>query len=416
MSNIIHDAATRSGSRPHLAKTHGTYPHTQVGDLNLRASQAVSVHRSAAMNVFNAQTLPSDCWDTPGFTDVRLTGADVINGITFRMTVQNTAAANTGRISARFIWFLINHIEILAENGSTVLERIEAEHLLNACHKLSPHAVERVRIALQGGDNDETGTTIAAGGSKTLYIPLLESVLERLELPCYALAAPVTIRIHWRGRAAFRGYMGDNVAAGSIDVTRFDAVASCFKYGSAERQALAAKFASAGLSGQPTLDLRFARPGFQRTTEALTPNSEHIIRLSSVSGLVTSIAVALVNPSSNLAIEFSSASLIEGVDLRDERGSSLNGQILDRELLRVTSEREKTTNALMSNYYFVEVPVGGVSGEPSGQLHGYIPMSGYHQLVLKLANDASGTYEVIVLYRTVAVACVHAGHITVKNS
>ena len=104
------------------------------------------------------------------------------------------------------------------------------------------------------------------------------------------------------------------------------------------------------------------------------------------------------------------------MDLRDERGSSLNGQILDRELLRVTSEREKTTNALMSNYYFVEVPVGGVSGEPSGQLHGYIPMSGYHQLVLKLANSASGTYEVIVLYRTVAVACVHAGHITVKNS
>ena len=418
MSNHIQDAATRSGSRPHLERTHQTYPHTQVGDLNLRSSQAVTVHRSQALNVFNAQTLPTDCWDSPGFADIRLTGADIVQGLTVRMSIQNTTGAAVGPIPARLVWFLMTHIELLCENGSTVLERIEAEHLLNAWHKLGPYALERIRIGLQGGDETTAGFSIAAGDSTTLYIPLLETAIERLELPIFALAAPVIVRIHWRGRQAFRGTIGTAVPAGSVDVTRFDAVAASWKLPASERQELSRRFASAGLRG-PNLDLRFARCGFQRSTETLTPGVEHLVRLSAVSGLVTSIAVALVG-TDELA-QYGSATatrtFLDGVDIRDERGSSLNGQVLDVKLLAMTTELHKAVSATASSAYFLEVPIGGLSGESSGQLHGYVPMNGYHQLVLKTKSGGATTaFEVVVIYRTVAVAQVNNGHIVVQHS
>ena len=416
--NHIQDASARSGSRPHLQRTHATYPHTQVGDLNLRSSQAVTVHRSQALNVFNAQTLPSDCWDSPGFADIRLTGADIVQGITLRMSIQNTNGEAVGPIPARFVFFLMTHIELLCENGSTVLERIEAEHLLNGWHKLGPYALERIRIGLQGGATESEGFTLAAGASTTLYIPLLESAIDRLELPIFALAAPVIVRIHWRGRQAFRGPIGAAVPAGSVDVTRFDAVASCWKLPASERQELSRRYASAGLRG-PTLDLRFARCGFQRSTETLTPGVEHLVRLSAVSGLITSIAVALVGTDGASPYDAAPAtrSFLDGVDVRDERGSSLNGQILDVNLLAMTSELHKAVETPASTSYFIEVPVGGLSGEGSGQVHGYVPMNGYHQLVLRTKSGGATTaFEVVVIYRTVAVAQVNAGHVTIQHS
>lgn len=416
--NHIQDASARSGSRPHLQCTHATYPHTQVGDLNLRSSQAVTVHRSQALNVYNAQTLPSDCWDSPGFSDIRLTGADVVQGITLRMTIQNTYPEPVGPIPARLIFFLMTHIELLCENGSTVLERVEAEHLLNAWHKLGPYALERIRVALQGGDETAEGFTIASGASTTLYIPLLETALDRLELPIFALAAPVIVRIHWRGRATFRGPIENSVSASSINVTRFDAVASSWKLPSSVRQELSRRYASAGLRG-PALDLRFARCGFQRSTETLTAGTEHIVRLSAVSGLVTSIGVALVGTDALAPYDSAPAtrSFLDGVDIRDERGSSLNGQVLDINLLSMTSELHKAVSTPASTAYFIEIPVGGLSGESSGQLHGYVPMSGYHQLVLRTKSGGATTaFEVVVIYRTIAVAQVNAGHVTVQHS
>jgi hypothetical protein len=59
------------------------------------------------------------------------------------------------------------------------------------------------------------------------------------------------------------------------------------------------------------------------------------------------------------------------------------------------------------------LPIGGTSGEAAGQIHGYIPMSGHHQLRIECQ---AGDYTVTVIYRTVGHARIEKGHITVHSS
>jgi hypothetical protein len=416
MSSTIADALRRGpSSAAHLVRTHELYPHVKSGELTLRKSQNAVVHRRSTMAVYNSATIPSAGFASACFSDIPLTGADVIAGVTLRITFLNSTGIQLNQLKARWAWYLLDHVDILGENGSTVLERIEPEHLVKAWGELPREAHERVREGLQGGPENAGGNPPAVndGQSRTIYYPLLSSNLATQEIPPFALAAPIIIRVYFRGSAVFTSgpYAAQMIPNGPPTITAFDAVISAYQLDVSERNDLARRYAMAGLRSPP-LDIRMARPGFQRTQETFAGGSLHTIRLSSVQGLVTSMAVLIQKPDAT-GFGYGLYYTPERVDLVDEKGSSLYGQPLDYGLLQAT---QMVTDGFINDFNMSRVlalPIGGTSGEAAGQIHGYVPMSGHHQLRIE---GPAGDYTVTVIYRTVGHARIEKGHITVHSS
>jgi hypothetical protein len=240
-------------------------------------------------------------------------------------------------------------------------------------------------------------------------------MLARHEVAPFALSAPIVIRTFFRGPSVFTGpQTGTQVpnGVGGLTVSAFDAVLTCHQYDQSDRLSLTNRYAAAGLK-TPPLDIRYARPGYQRSTEAVpSTTAMHTIRLSSVQGLVTSLNI-LVRDLSGLGTALFHPPTV--VDLLDERGASVYGSPLSYELLQAT---ECVSQGIYSSFTsatkVLPIPVGGESGEDSGAISGYIPMSGNHQLSFKLG--VTGSFEVTVIYRTVAVARIEKSHITIHNS
>ncbi len=138
------------------------------------------------------------------------------------------------------------------------------------------------------------------------------------------------------------------------------------------------------------------------------------MRLSSIQGLVTSMNLILREVSTGVAVIY----FPTAIDLLGERGESLYGQPLSYPLLLATECRDQDinndtgTNGLSK---VLPVPVGGEATEHSGSISGYLPMSGHHTLAIRFSSPP-GSYEVTVIYRTVAHARIEKGHITVHSS
>ena len=419
MSTNLQDAQRRGPSATaHLIRSHELYPHVKVGDLVLRKNQAAVLHRRRTYNVFNASTIPTDAFSNACFSDIRLQGCDVVDGITLRLTVNNASGAALGRWSAMWSWTILSHVEVLAENGSTVLERIEPDHLIREWAKLDRQRHLAVHKGLTGersGSVADPPPVIGDGGSRTILIPLLGCMLDSHEIAPFALAGPIIIRTHFRGSAVFTGpYTATQIPNGTAGVTvsAFDAVVTAHQYDQSERQVLARRYALAGLK-TPPLDVRFARPGFQRTSEAVTSTSSFLnIRLSSVQGLVTSMNIIIRDLARLGTATFY---FPEAVDLLDEKGASVYGQPLSYDLLVATECRDQ---GVYTDGYdmpkIVPVPIGGEGAEHSGAISGYLPMSGNHQLAIKFAY--TGDMEVTVIYRTVSHVRIEKSHVTVHAS
>ena len=417
MTSTISDALARGPSAAaHVVRTHDIYPHVKSGELALRKSQIPVLHRRKTMNVFNASTLAADGLVNSSFTDIRLQGADIISGITLRLSFTNNTGAQLQAWYARWAFYIFDHIDVLLENSSTVLERIEPEHLCKAWLRLPPSAHERVKQGLQGGRSnaEDEAPFMNDGTSRTLYFPLLGCSLASQEIPPYALASPIILRCYFRGSGAFVGpyapRMIPNGTAG-LAITAFDAVVTAYQHDASERADLARRYAMAGIRSPP-LDIRFARPGLQRTSENITSDGLYTIRLSSVQGLVTSMSVVLQRLNAE-GFGYGLYGTPTKVDLLDEKGSSLYGQPLDYLLLQNT-QAISDGNIVDDNLQKIcPVPIGGTSGEAAGQIHGYVPMSGHHQLVVACAP---GVYTVSVIYRTAAHMRIEKSHVTVHAS
>jgi hypothetical protein len=419
MTSTISEALRRGPSAAaHLVRTHELYPHVRSGDLTLRKSQAAVLHRRKTMSVYQSATLPADGLSNATFADIRLSGADIIDGITLRMTYANNTGAQLALWNARWAWYLLERIQVLAENGSTVLETIEGEHLSKEWLQLPPSAYQRVKEGLQGGADSAAGSPPAMndGTSRTIYFPLLGCSLATQEIPPFALSSPIIVRVYFRGSAAFTGpFTATQVPNGTagLSITAFDAVVTSYVHDATERADLAQRYAMAGLR-TPPLDIRFSRPGIQRTQENIT-SGPHTIRLSSVQGLVTSISVVLQKIYTTMGFGYGLYGTPMVVDLLNPQGSSIYGSPLDFALLQVT---QAISDGNVSGDYNLEkilsLPIGGgPSGEAAGQIHGYVTMSGDHQLQI---TCNPGVYTVSVIYRTVAHMRIEKSHVTVHSS
>ena len=159
--------------------------------------------------------------------------------------------------------------------------------------------------------------------------------------------------------------------------------------------------------------MRYARPGFQRTSEVVTSNISFLnIRLSSVQGFVTSMNIIIRDLATLGTATFLAP---QAIDLLDEKGASVCGQPLPYDLLVATECRDQ--GVYTDDYDMAEVvpvPIGGEGAEHSGAITGYLPMSGNHQLAIKF--NITGNMQVTVIYRTVSHVRIEQSHVTVHSS
>jgi hypothetical protein len=124
----------------------------------LRRSQDVFLDRSHRGQVFNSSTLPADALAYAGsFTDIRMQGADPLMSMTFRLTLANDDTINAiANLVAENVLAFIDHINVMGNNGSLVLERIDFDHQFLDFAEHDPASYARICCALTGGSTGAT--------------------------------------------------------------------------------------------------------------------------------------------------------------------------------------------------------------------------------------------------------------------
>ena len=258
---------TRPGSRAHVdvdTSPH-LYPHEQVGELRLRASQNFTKNSSNIIVSYNPTTLDASALGTSGsYLDFRLLSGHILKSATLHLVVRNPSADTAIRWpqTQNLHFGCINRIEILGEGGSLQLQRLDGEYLNRMMNAVSTNALEHII----GSGN---GVTVLASSYGEAYLPLLGSIFEHtLCLP--ALNSPIVIRVYFNGTAGWVDGVAP-VLVSAVLITDQDRLAA------REHESLVSRLRSG-----PPSDIRFNRPGFMRFTEQLAGGSRYVFPLTSV--------------------------------------------------------------------------------------------------------------------------------------
>ena len=386
------------------------FPTVRVGNFNLRRSQNVFLNRSHRIQVFNSSTLPSDALSNAGsFTDIRIQGADPLMSMTLRLTLANDDAKNDiANLTAENVLGFIDHVDIMGNNGSLVLERIDFDHQFLAFAEHDPDSYARLRCALQGGS---TGATfgIPAAGALTIYIPIFRSVLIQNELMSAGLIGPLVLRVWWRGLQWVNN--GQVLGATAPRVASFDLLCQTTNWDPSR----AAQIVNRMMSG-PRQDIRYAIPQFQKTIENLVGGQAFTLRLSGVQGLVTSMTVMIRDLAQSIYI----VQPLKQLDFLDPAGASLLGgsyvDSLYTSLIYGASQQIRFDSTGVT-YSAFRIPISGANvahSELRGHVEAFIPMSGSHQL--RFIPSVSGNLQVSVIYYSVGMLSIERGVLSTTQS
>jgi hypothetical protein len=193
MTDNVTLASRRPGGVAHLVRGGSAYAHVKGPTLNLRASALETLHRRQDISVYNASSQPVDALSSGGYADIVIRHSALISGITLKVTLEHSA--DKGIVLApRDFFYMLDHIDILA-SGSTVIERVESEHLWLAFSRLNTSEQASIIWGLTGATAADPGVEFDMGARKTVYIPLLRSVLSDHHIAVgFTTNEPVTLR------------------------------------------------------------------------------------------------------------------------------------------------------------------------------------------------------------------------------
>ena len=180
------------------ADTGELFPSIRAGNFNLRRSQNVFLNRSHQVRVFVSDTLPTTATTSSGFVDIVLRATDPIQSFTLQLVLTNASATLPIILTPENIIYFVDHIDVLGNNGSVALERIDADHLALS-YQVGPDEYARTRSALIGGYTANGTLALAPNTSQAVYIPILRSVVVQNEVMSAGLTGPIHFRVWWRG-------------------------------------------------------------------------------------------------------------------------------------------------------------------------------------------------------------------------
>ena len=397
-------ASRRPGSIAHLTRGSSPYAHLKgPGALNLRASAAQTLHRRQDISVFNASTQPVDALSSGGYSDIVIRHSGLMQSISLKVTLEHPSGV---ALVARDLFFLFSHVDVLA-SGSTVIERVEAEHLWFAFTRLSPSEQAAITWGLSGGQTADPAQEFNTGTSLTVFVPFLHAMLSDHHIAVgFTTNEAITLRSYFRGPA----WTGpDNVLATQPTISSFQAIVRAYE----DAHELELQRQRYLVNTVPT-HLRFARPSFQKTTESMT-TGRTVVRLASVHGMCTSLSILARVPGATYGLE-----PITTVDIL-QNGSSIWGQPLDAVFLQSDEAPHEGLNPSAFNagdYRALSLPIASVGarkGEARGAVLGYRVFDG-SSFELVLTGPVIADVEIVVLYQTVAVMEINRGRIGIMLS
>jgi hypothetical protein len=337
------------------------------------------------------------------FTDFRLTGEPIKN-LCLKVEVDLSNASVAGSFTAKDTFNMFSHLEVLSENSSLNVMRIDSDHLYQGLSELDRDTYFTMVRALT---DNSTAFTTTSTGTATLYVPLFKCFLQD---PNYIMPSGLTnhllIRVWWRG--------GCTYSVKGLEVNSVSLLMQCFHYDASVRQKMMSKYLSS------KFDFRFANPKVMKTMETITYNTRHQIRLSAFNGLVTSLTV--IARIAGVTTPISKVELLDPQNMSLSGGAPLDFEYVDR-VLRASENRFIVTpgdTAEETDLWF-HYPIGGENQALSnhhGQLNGYIPMSSLHQIAIYIENASNTTVsaEISILYDSVSTFTVNKGITTVSHS
>jgi hypothetical protein len=412
MADLINQSFARGeGAKKHMVSTEEPHKTLKNGALMLPVKSSYFQHRRCKTSTINPNSQPVQALESGGFCDFRISSSDNIRSLVLalKLTCSATFDATPVPWTTDNIFGLLSHIELLAENGSLSVQRIEADHLKLALSNLHSEAYYAVKNGIQGSNGvDDTPASLDASESATSYIPIFGAFLSDFEMPVSGFNSPVIVRVWFKSGSYIYSTSLQNITNASLMVDQW-------AYDTSVRQKTMNKFLNS------KLDFRFASTRFQKSIETVTPNQMQTVRLSSLHGLITSAVVQLKLVSSG------STKAIKRADILDSSGASLlGGAPLEHAYLQATQRAREgryvnsdAESDPASNRFF-HIPIGEMSVQHNqeGSVGAYIPMSGQHQLSFEYEsdNDTAVSMEITVLYTSVSTFTVDKGVCSVQHS
>ena len=247
----------------------------------------------------------------------------------------------------------------------------------------------------------------APGAQLTVYIPILRSVVVQNEIATAGLVGPIHFRIWWRGPT----WQNPGTVQPPLTVSSFQALAQTTVWDPSRGTQITNRM----MTG-PRQDIRYAAPGFQRTVENLVGGQPFTLRLSGISGLITSMTLLVRNLATSRYVPM----MGKNVDLLDPAGSSiLGGTPIDSNYTSLVYSATQPVHFDPTSFwqFAYRVPISGPNvahAEMRGHVEAFIPMSGSHQL--RFTPSLDGAYQVSVITYSVSMLSIERGQLSVDTA
>ena len=418
MSSIDHHKANarRGGSAlAHTGVSHAElYPHRKVrhshGEvLNYPVSSQTVLHKSTVHTIFQSTSSTENAFSSGGFVDVRIPAGtlQVVKQWTIALEIDNKTDKALGLPPAPY---LFDRLEIHAEAGNCLLARWEPYQLWAPFRH-----VDGVSWELNYKGALFRPTQMFPGERFTYYIPIIGDCFARNEAYLGHLKSDLYFRVWFRGPSAFT-----SIPSGPPTLSTLSVICEQDQYAPHERMQLHERALSS------SVDYRHGRPGFQRFTENLSPNTRYSFPLTAVQGVVSELVVTIRasgagGASAYAFMPWASYELVDGSGASLTGGSPIsyayqNGII---DAARQTSgalEVLRSTASVPS--YPLIIEFGDAKADLlHGTVTGYITFCGQERLVITTEGSITpGAYEVRIEYLSVARVNIDRGRVTVLPS
>jgi hypothetical protein len=410
MSDKIQKVIQRSqAAAHHLVHTSEPFDFKKAGKLNLKENHNHVQHRNVKFQVVNPSNQPASPLQSGSsiFTDFRVNSSEPVQQMWIQCDLLCDASfdGTPAPITDSLVWNMIDRIEMLAENGSVVLQQVSGAAMECRHFAFDESQYRGISNALRGANTNQSGLTLDAGESGTIYIPLLFNILADNEIAVSALNSAVTIRLYWRSGADLSG---DSYL---IDVTSTNLIIQEYQYDSSVRSKIFQK-----LMGSTPCHFRFPRQGKMELTASVTPGTPYDMRLSGIHGLVTELTVEFLI--SDVTTE------LDSVDLFNSSGNTLLGSRMKTRFLLASREVAHPTFVQAGKgRRYLRIPISADSTEAyaqNGNLNAYHVFNGNDSLsITYVASDGSTTpvnATIRVYFSAVSTMEVKGGVVSVQHS
>jgi hypothetical protein len=369
---------------------------------NYLASQSGSLHASTHVSFFSPATaLPAI--STASQLDIRIPAGScgAVTSISIRLDLENQSALNNSSYGG--VANLFTHIELWAEGGSMLVQRWTDDALRVALHYLNRDQAERYQT-------EEGSPFMGPGVSRTFFLRLPYSIFESSHMNIASLSSDLYLRLFFRGGNSYD-------TADYLTLNGAQAVVSWLAFPPTIQRAISARARAS------VLDYRYYQNQFQKEILTLAPSTRYSIRLSSMQGVVISVAMIIRAAGATGTALVGNYVRPESFELLDSSGKSILG---GNSFPIQWNDHQKQQQGLLTPFgtafsnitgtLLIPLAVNVKGSLAAGAVKGHYTANGYEQLAFVTDAGTTGAHEVAILWSVAERVRKDGGRISVHSS